>query len=67
MMYINTTVLSPDGDVEFFEILAGVPQRDTLAPYLFTIALDYAMRQAVGNVRNLGFTLEGTEGRLMSR
>ena len=47
--YTNTTtqVLSPDGDHEFFEILAGVLPGDTLAPYLFIIALDYTMRQAV--------------------
>ena len=42
MMYTNITaqVLSPDGDTEFFEILAGVLHGDTLAQYLFTIALD---------------------------
>ena len=47
--YTNTTtqVLSPDGDYEFFEIHAGVLQGDTLAPYLFITALDYAMRQAI--------------------
>ena len=35
MMYTSTTaqVLSPDGDTEFFEILARVLQGDTLAPY----------------------------------
>ena len=34
MMYTNTTaqVLSPDGDTELFEILAGVLQEDTLEP-----------------------------------
>ena len=60
MMYTNTTaqVLSSDGDTEFFEILAGVLQGDSLAPYLFIIALDYAMRQAVGNESNLVFTLD---------
>ena len=51
MMYTNTTVqvLSPDGDTGFFEILAGVLQGDSLAPYLFIIALDYTMKKAVGN------------------
>ena len=44
MVNTNTTnqVLSPDGDTEFFEILAGVLHGDTLAQYLFMIALDYA-------------------------
>ena len=36
-------VLSPDRETEFFEILAGVLQGDTLAPYIFTIMIDYAM------------------------
>ena len=39
-------VITPDGDTEFFEILAGVLQGDTLAPFLFIIALDYAHREA---------------------
>ena len=39
-------VLTPDGDTEFFEILAGVLQGDTLAPFLFIIALDYVLRDA---------------------
>ena len=32
---------SPDGDTEYFDIVAGVLQGDTLAPYLFIICLDY--------------------------
>ena len=57
MMHTNTIaqVLSPDGDIEV-EILAGVLQGDTLASYLFIIALDYAMRQAIGDESNLGFS-----------
>ena len=45
VLYTNTEVqvLSPDGDTEFFEILAGDLQGDTLAPFLFIISLDYAM------------------------
>ena len=31
---------SPDGDTDYFDIVAGVLQRDTLAPYLFIISLD---------------------------
>ena len=34
-------VITPDGDTEFFEILAGVLQGDTLAPFLFIIVLHY--------------------------
>ena len=42
-------VLSPDGETELFEILAGVLQGDTLAPYLFAIVIDYCRRQAIGD------------------
>ena len=30
-------VITPDGDKDFFKILAGLLQGDTLAPYLFII------------------------------
>ena len=33
-------VITPDGDTEFFKILVGVLQGDTLAPFLFIIALE---------------------------
>ena len=48
IMYNDTIahVKSPDGDTDFFAILAGVLQGDTLAPFLFIIMLDYAMRKA---------------------
>ena len=36
-------VRSPDGDTEYFDIVAGVLQEDTLAPYLFIICLDYML------------------------
>ena len=45
ILYRNTKVKvrSPDGDTEYFDIVAGVLQGDTLAPYLFIICLDYAL------------------------
>ena len=47
-MYTNTMakVVSPDGETDMFEIAAGVLQGDTLAPFLFIIVLDYALRKA---------------------
>ena len=40
------------------KIKAGVLQGDTLAPYLFAIAVDYIMREAVqGDEDKLGFEL----------
>ena len=59
-MYTNTRakVISPDGEIELFEIKAGVLQGDTLAPNLFIISLDYALRIAVeGREEELGFQL----------
>ena len=46
ILYRNTKVKvrSPDGDTEYFDIVAGVLQEDTLAPYLFIICLDYVLR-----------------------
>ena len=60
-MYSNThaKVITPDGKTEWFEILAGVLHGDTLAPFLFTIVLDYAMRKALeGKEEVLGFIIE---------
>ena len=47
ILYRNTKVKvrSPDGDTEYFDIVAGVLQGDTLAPYLFIICLDYVLSQ----------------------
>ena len=65
LLYKNTTakVISPDGDTSFFQIHAGVLQGDTLAPYLFIIAVDYAMRTAISNSDDCGFTLEKAKSR----
>ena len=57
-------VLSPGGETEYFLILAGVLQGDTLAPYIFTIMIDYAMRQAIGNdALELGFKINRKRSR----
>ena len=42
----SAQVLTPDGETSFFDIVAGIFQGDTLAPFLFIIVLDYAIRQA---------------------
>ncbi len=61
---LKAKVVSPDGDTEFFEILAGVMQGDTLAPYLFVIVLDYAMRKATeGREEELGLTIKERQSR----
>ena len=59
ILYRNTKVKvrSPDGDTEYFDIVAGVLQGDTLAPYLFIICLDYVLRTSINKIRENGFQL----------
>ena len=66
LLYTGTKakVLSPGGETEYFLILAGVLQGDTLTPYIFTIMIDYAMRQAIGNdALELGFKIDRKRSR----
>ena len=65
-MYEGTQarVITPDGETEFFSILAGVLHGDTLAPYLFAIIFDYVVRKAIGGKEEeLGFTLHHRRSR----
>ena len=59
MLYRNTKVKvhSPDGDTDYFEIVAGVLQGDTRAPYLFIICLDYVLRNLLIKIKENGFKL----------
>ena len=60
IMYEDTTakVITPGGETETFNILAGALQGDTLAPYLFVIVIDYVMITAlVGSEDKLGLQL----------
>ena len=59
ILYRNTKVKvrSPDGDTEYFDIVAGVLQGDTLAPYLFIICLDYVLRTPIDKIKENGFEL----------
>ena len=50
-------VRSPDRDTEYFDIVAGVLQGDTLAPYLFIICLDYVLRTSIDKIKENGFEL----------
>ena len=64
MLYKNTRakVRSPDGDTDFFDILAGVLQGDTLAPFLFVVCLDDVLRTSVDKISNFGLTLTKARG-----
>ena len=46
---------SPDGDTDYFDIVAGVLQGDTLTPYLFIICLDYMLRTSIDKIKENGF------------
>ena len=59
ILYRNTKVKvrSPDGDTEYFDIVAGVLQGDMLVPYLFIICLHYVLRTSIDKIRENGFEL----------
>ena len=65
ILYRNTKVKvrSPDGDTEYFDIVAGVLQGDTLAPYLFIICLDYVLRTSIDKIRENDFELRKKRSR----
>ena len=65
-MYTGTRakVVTEHGDSDEVEITAGVLHGDTLAPFLFVITLDYALRKAInGKGADLGFTLSPRKSR----
>ena len=68
ILYRNTKVKvrSPDGDTEYFDIVAGVLQGDTLAPYLFIICLDYVLRTSIDKIKENGFELTKKRSRRKS-
>ena len=59
MLYRNTKVKvhSLDGHIDYFNIVAGVLQGDTLAPYFFIICLDYMLITSIDKTKNQGFKL----------
>ena len=59
ILYRNTKVkvCSPNGDSDYFNIVAGILQGDTLAPYLFIICLDYVLRTSIDKIKENSFKL----------
>ena len=47
----------PDRDTEYFDIVAGVLQGDTLAPYLFIICLDCVLITSIDKIKQNGIEL----------
>ena len=65
ILYRNTKVKvrSLDGDTEYFDIVAGVLQGDTLVPYLFIICLVFVLRTSIDKIRENGFELKKKRSR----
>ena len=63
MLYKNTKVKvsSLDADTDYFDIVAGVQQGDTLDPYLFIICLDYVIRMFIDIIKDNSFKLAKKE------
>ena len=63
VMYLNTSalVMTPEGNTDIFSIDTGVLQGDPLAPFLFIICLDYALRNAI--TPSDGLTLKRRQSR----
>ena len=59
ILYWNTKVKvrSPDGDTEYFDIVAKVLQGNTIVPNLFIICLDYVLRTSIDKIRKNEFEL----------
>ena len=59
MLYKNmkVKVCSLDGDTDYFDIVAGVLQGNTLAPNLFILCLDYMLKMSIDWMKENGFNL----------
>ena len=68
MLYRNTKVKvrSPDGDTDYFDIVAGVLQVDTLDPFLFIICLYYMPKRSIVKLNENGFKLTKERSRRYS-
>ena len=64
-MYTDTMakIITSDGPTDILEILAGILQGDTLAPYLFIIVIDYIMCTVMEGTENPGFTIKPRRSR----
>ena len=50
-------VSTPDKDTDYFDIIAGVLQGDTLFANLFIVSLDYVLRTSIDKMKENGFKL----------
>ena len=60
----SAKVITPDGEMETFSILAGILQGYKLGPYLFVIVIDFIMRKAQNErEENIGFHFRKIQSR----
>ena len=59
ILYRNTKekVRSPDWDTDYFDIVVGVLQGDTLAQNLFIICIEYMLRTSIDKIKENYFQL----------
>ena len=69
MLYKNmkTMVHSPDGNTDFFDVVSGVLQRNTLEPFIFIIYLDYVLQTSIDLIKESDFSLKKKKKRGRSR
>ena len=60
---MKVKVCSLDGDTDFFDVVVGVLQGDTSAPYQFIICLDYVLRTSIDLMKENGFTQKKSRNR----
>lgn len=60
VLYTDTTatIITSDGETDPFNVLAGILQGDTLAPFLFIIVLDYVLRISLDNNKHKGIKVK---------
>ena len=60
MLYKNVKVIvhSSNNDTNFIDIVTGILQGDTLAPYLFIIYIDYVLWMSIDLMKENGLSLK---------
>ena len=61
--YTKIKVCSPHGDTDYFVIVPGVLQVDTLAPNFFIICLDNVLRTSIDKMKDNGLKLKEERSR----
>ena len=65
ILYCNTKVKvhTQDGDTDFFNIIVGVLQGDTVVQYMFIIRIDSVLKTSINLKKENGFTLKRASSR----